>query len=86
MTAGKAEVTVVIPLYNKEMYIVRAIDSVLSQTFQDFEVVARDFVPKQSHWDRHGCLWQPRDASRIASVAEFTLSVAEGLLRNDNGR
>lgn len=32
-------ISVVIPLFNKEKYVGRAIDSVLSQTFQDFEVV-----------------------------------------------
>jgi hypothetical protein len=32
-------VTVVIPLYNKETYVRRAVDSVLAQTFTDFEVI-----------------------------------------------
>jgi len=32
-------ISVVIPLYNKERYIQRTLDSVLAQTFQDFEVV-----------------------------------------------
>jgi glycosyltransferase involved in cell wall biosynthesis len=32
-------ISVVIPLYNKEQYIARAIHSVLQQTFQDFEIV-----------------------------------------------
>ena len=31
--------TVVIPLYNKERHIQRAIDSVLKQTYQDFEII-----------------------------------------------
>lgn len=31
--------TIVIPLYNKEKYIRRAIDSVLSQDFEDFELI-----------------------------------------------
>lgn len=35
-------VSVVIPLYNKEAHIKRAIDSVLSQTFQDLEVIVID--------------------------------------------
>ena len=33
------QISVVIPLYNKASYISRALDSVLSQTFQDFEVI-----------------------------------------------
>lgn len=32
-------ISVVIPLYNKEKYVRRTIDSVLKQTFQDFEIV-----------------------------------------------
>ncbi|WP_288776254.1 glycosyltransferase family A protein [uncultured Psychrobacter sp.] len=31
--------TVVIPLYNKEKYIRRAVDSVLSQSYEDFELI-----------------------------------------------
>ena len=33
------EISVVIPLYNKGPYIARALNSVLTQTFQDFEVI-----------------------------------------------
>ena len=34
-----AKVTVIIPLYNKEMYIAETLDSVFAQTFQDFELI-----------------------------------------------
>lgn len=37
--AENPKVSVVIPLYNKGPYIARALDSVLTQTFEDFEVV-----------------------------------------------
>ena len=36
---GKPFFTVVIPVYNKEPHIARAINSVINQTFQDFEIV-----------------------------------------------
>ncbi|WP_273277817.1 glycosyltransferase family 2 protein [Methanothrix soehngenii] len=35
-------ISVVIPLYNKESHIARALSSVLNQTFQDFEVIVID--------------------------------------------
>jgi amino acid adenylation domain-containing protein len=37
-----ASVSVIIPLYNKSAFVARAIDSVLGQSFQDFEIVVID--------------------------------------------
>ncbi|MEO5356112.1 MAG: glycosyltransferase [Nitrospirae bacterium YQR-1] len=36
---GRPEISVVMPAYNHEMYVDEAIESVLSQTFKDFELV-----------------------------------------------
>ncbi len=41
-TIPKPFFSVVIPLYNKEQYIQRSLDSVLSQTLSDFEVIVID--------------------------------------------
>ena len=39
---SRPAVSVVIPLYNKDKYIARALDSVFGQTCQDFEVIVVD--------------------------------------------
>lgn len=36
------EISVVIPLFNKGIHIIRALDSVTNQTFQDFEIIVVD--------------------------------------------
>lgn len=37
-----AKVSIIIPLYNKERYIARAVESVFAQTFRDFELIVVD--------------------------------------------
>lgn len=38
----KVSVSIIIPLYNKELYISRALESVFSQTYQDYELIVVD--------------------------------------------
>jgi glycosyltransferase involved in cell wall biosynthesis len=38
----KPDISIVIPLYNKGPYIKRTIDSILAQTYQDFEIIIVD--------------------------------------------
>ena len=42
MTKQAAKVSVIIPVYNRERLISRAVDSVLTQSYQDYEVIVID--------------------------------------------
>jgi glycosyltransferase involved in cell wall biosynthesis len=59
----KPDISIVIPLYNKERYIQRAIDSVLRQTIQNFECVIID-----SSTDGSTALVTQNDDPRIVHV------------------
>jgi glycosyltransferase involved in cell wall biosynthesis len=54
-------ISVVIPLYNKEKYIRRAVDSVLSQSFRDFELI----VVNDGSTDNGPALVRQYDDSRV---------------------
>ena len=45
------EISVIVPLYNARKYLQEAIDSVLSQTFQDFEVIVIDDCSTDGSWE-----------------------------------
>ena len=42
MSAASPTVSVVVPVYNTERYIAETIDSILKQTFTDFELIVID--------------------------------------------
>ncbi|MFU0799535.1 MAG: glycosyltransferase family 2 protein [Xylanivirga thermophila] len=42
MTIQQPDISVVIPMYNREKYIKEAIESILEQTFQNFEIIVLD--------------------------------------------
>ncbi len=37
-----ARISIIIPVYNSEKYIRRCLNSILNQTFQDFEIILID--------------------------------------------
>ena len=47
---SKIEASVVLPVYNAEKYLDEAVQSVLNQTFRDFEVIIIDDASKDSSW------------------------------------
>ena len=38
----KVEISIIIPVYNVEKYLRECLDSILAQTFQDFEIICVD--------------------------------------------
>lgn len=65
-------ISVVIPLYNKEQYIGRTINAVLSQSFQDFEIV----VVNDGSTDRSVQRVKDIDDKRIRIISQENAGVA----------
>lgn len=65
-------ISVVIPLYNKEEYIKRTIESVLSQTFQDFEII----VVNDGSTDNSARIVETISDSRIHLVCQNNMGVS----------
>src|ERR1051326_243987 len=76
-------VSVVMPVYNGENYLRSAIESVLSQTFQDFEIIviddgSKDSTPAiaQSYGDRVRYVRQ--ENAGVAAAVNHGIAVARG--------
>jgi len=75
------EISVVIPLFNKERYIRRTIESVLRQTFQDFEIIIIDSSTDRStdivkQYDDPRIIHIVRDRMRAAPARNLGVNVA----------
>lgn len=66
------DISIVIPLYNKRTHIRRAIDSVLSQTRQDFEI----FVVDDGSTDGSAAVVRAIDDSRIRLIVQKNAGVS----------
>jgi glycosyltransferase involved in cell wall biosynthesis len=79
------EVTVIMPVYNREQYVREAIESILVQTFTDFEFVILDDcssdrttqIIEEIHDDRIK-LVKMKSKSSIPALRNLGLSLAEG--------
>jgi len=66
------EISIVIPLYNKEIYIRRTIDSVLNQSFQNFELIIID-----SSTDRSTDIVKQYEDPRIIHITSEKVTAAK---------
>ncbi|SEH31241.1 glycosyltransferase family 2 protein [Selenomonas sp. KH1T6] len=55
------EISVIVPLYNARKYLQEAIDSVLAQTFQDFEIIVVDDCSTDGSWELVNRLYGEND-------------------------
>ncbi|KAI4441691.1 hypothetical protein C824_004200 [Schaedlerella arabinosiphila] len=80
-----SKVSIIMPSYNKELYISQAIDSILRQSFKDFELLIIDDVSSdnsveiiKSYSDKRIRFFQNKDNLGMASTRNIGLSEAKG--------
>ena len=61
-------VSIIIPVYNSDKYIARCIDSILSQTFSDYELILIDDGSSDTSWDI--CIKYSQQDKRIRSIRQ----------------
>lgn len=78
--------SVIIPLYNKSSYVTKAIDSVLSQTFTDYELVIMDDGSKDDSYDvaskviegRANCQIHRQDNAGVSMARNNAVALSRG--------
>lgn len=73
------EISVIVPLYNAIKYLQEAIDSVLSQTFQDFEIIVIDDCSTDGSWELANRLYGEHER---VSLYRHECNMTAGCARN----
>ena len=63
------EISVIIPVYNTSAYLQECVDSVLAQTFQDFEVIIVDDCSTDGSWELVNRLYGENDKVSLGVVS-----------------
>ena len=56
---GNPSVSVIVPVYKVEQYVKLCVDSILAQTFQDFEIILVDDASPDGSVAKSSCMRQP---------------------------
>ena len=86
MTRNSPKVTVIMPVYNAEPYLKRAMESILTQTYRGFEVLAVDDGSTDRSLDILQSFNDPRlrvmarPHSGVSATMDFALKEARGQL------
>lgn len=78
-SSKKPELSVIVPNYNKAKYIPQCLDSILSQSRKDFEVIIVDDASTDESWD---ILRQFADANPRIRLYRMDTNCRQGICRN----